>query len=999
MRTTDRPKRAWRVAWVVALALAMAACGAPTSPGPTPGDDPGLTELLDAVDAEGNLDVEVSVTVVVGAEVGSLSTSAAGAVEPVLLEVDARTPGGRPFRAVLLGSNESAPAAGFEGALRVRARATDVGGQRVLVGFAAVAGGGAPGADPSFDGFAFLAARPGATLAGPPVGAVYNFDGEARLAGFCTEEHLTGAGLFRNRNASVQVVHAFLALQNDRLGCAPGTQVASDARMHVESEVATTRLGPVLTGYGALQVRRGEVVATLPLFAIGVPERLSEAVRQERFEGAVRAGAIVLDPFAMSELDRVQDGTMFFRTLPPSLAGVAAGDLLVARPYPRLPDGLMRRVSAVRTLATGVAIDTERAEFADLLDSGGFTFDRELGLDDVTAVTALAPGVDLSGFDAVVGDGVGTSQFNLLPTIRFDQEVIDGVRVVGSLSLTVRPVVSFQCGGGLCSDPEIVGKFIATQTSEVALIGEAAFEETRRYDLARINLATITILIPPVPVTITPVIVVSLTLSGSGEVAFEARMEQTLTLEVGIEKPTGGSWQTINELTRTFDFEPPTFEGSIEAEARLAVGGEVLVYGGLLAAGADLGGFVRFTGQLPGNPIWLLEGGVNSFAYFSIDVIVLSYEDEFKLFERTWTIAESVNTPPAVAGLALDSAYVPPASTLGVPSVATTAPVTFSATVSDLEDGDGCCETRWLLTEPGGAVERIDTTAGNPEVEFALDEPGRYELRALTFDALGATDEATLAFDAVAAVTEPTVRLTLKQISVGSPAPGEQATFQARYDDPFDPECCELAWRIRRLTHVVGGVASAIPGRPGLGLGGDEVIAEFRTTSPEFHLRNRAFGREGSYVIEVVPTLAVGGIAPSFDAPAARAITLQVDADAVNPPRINALSVTPNALLRAGDEVLVNWSVDFADPGPDRTIELRERDVASGVSTQLALRVGGGSVVYGHTFATGGDKVLQLIATDDEGLVSTFDLRVSVLPAIEDGFPDGGTRTRFPIFP
>ncbi len=1002
MRTTDRPYRTWLAVWLLVATLALAACGAPPNTDPPPGDDPGLSELLDAVDAEGNLDVEVAFTVVVGTEVGSLSTSAAGVVAPVLLEVDARTAGGRPFRAVLLGSSDSALAEGFAGDLRVRARATEVGGQRMLVGYAAVAGAGAPGRDPEFEGFAFLAARPDANLAGPPAGAVYNFDGEARFAGFCTEEHLTGAGLFRNLNASVRVVHAFLALQNERLGCEAGTQVASDARMHVESEVATTRLGAVLTGYGALEVRRGAVVATLPLFAIGVPERLSDAVRQERFEGVVRAGTIVLDPFAMSELDRVSGGTMFFRSLPASLADVAAGDLLVARPYPRMPNGMMRRVSAVRTVPTGVAIDTERAEFAELLEGGGFAFDRELGLDDVVDVVALAPGVDLSGFDAVVrDDGLGTSQFNLLPTIRFDQEVVDGVRVVGSLNLTVRPVVSFQCGGGLCTDPEIVGKFIATQTSEVALIGEAAFEETRRYDLVRINLATITILIPPVPVTITPVIVVSLTLSGSGEVAFEARMEQTLTLEVGIEKPTGGSWRTINELTRTFDFEPPTFEGSIEAEARLAVGGEVLVYGGLLAAGADLGGFVRFTGQLPGNPIWLLEGGVNSFAYFSIDVIVLSYEDEFKLFERTWTIAESENTPPTVDGLAFDSTYAPPVSSLGVASVDAAAPVRFSATVSDLEDGAGCCETWWLLTEPGGAIQRIDTFVGDPDVEFELDGPGRYELRAVAFDALGETGEATLVFDAVAVVTEPTIRLTLKQISVGSPAPGEPFTFQARFVDPFDPECCELAWRIRRLARVQDGVLSAIPGNPGLGLGGDEVIAEFRTTNPEFHLRNRTFNREGTYVIEVVP-VGFAGITPSYDAPIARSITVQVDADAVNPPRSNALSVTPASSVRVGDEVLINWSVDFAELGPDRTVELTLRDVGATATTQLAFRmpgqVGGGSSVLGHVFTTSGDKVLQLIATDDEGLVSTFDLLVTVLPAIET-FVGGGRSISNPLFP
>lgn len=988
-----RPRLWFAAVWVVGL---LAACGGtpPGGPTPEPDPDPGIQELIGDVDAEGRLDAEVAFTVVSGASASAIATSANAPTRPVMMEVDATTPGGRPFRAVLVGTQEEALAAGFEGVLRMRGRTTEVNGRTILVGYAAVVGGGGEG---RLGGFSFLAARSGDVPPGPPEGAVYNLDGTALLAGFCTEDHVAAAALLTNRNESLRVVNALALRRPARLPCPPGTQVSGPVRMNLEGEAVATRIGTVLVGYGAVEVRRGDAVATLPAFSVSLPERLSDTFRQERFDGEVAVGAYVLDPFAAAALERVVDGTMFFRELPDGLADVAVGDLLVARPYPRLPEGLLRRVTEVRTAEQGVAIATEAAQLSDLLRAGGFSFDRPLGLDDMVDVVALTDGVDLSAFEQAFAAGAAAARgeiatsAGLIPTIRIDKEVFPGVRFEGSLDLNVRPEVSFQCRGTLCSQPEIRGVFTIEQSAELALIGEGAFGTPRTFDLVQLKLATIVLAIPPVPVTITPVIVVSLTVSGTGDVTFETRVTQSVAFTGGVEKPSGQPWRWVRDVDRDIDFEPPSLDGSFTATARLSVGAEVRVYGGVLEAGADVGGFVRLTGRIPGNPTWALEGGIDAYAYFGIDLLVITWNDDLQLFERTWPIAESENSPPTIgepelltpfAGLFANDVFSGPA-------VLVADSVEVGVSVSDFEDADGCCRVDWFLRNPDGSLDRFETSGRSPVLTFVPEELGRYELRAVAYDALLANAERTIAFDAVdGSLIEELVRVRLEQISVGTPAPGDAVSFQARLDDPYDLDCCTLAWRITRLGDVDRGAVPPPVLDPEPGFGGPKVVAEFTTTAAEFHTHTRTFNRTGSFLIEVTPVsqaAQIFGDGPRFDGLLGRRLTVDVVVEPENPPEIVRLDVVGDGTYLAGRELAINFLVNWYQPGPDRTTLLRTQDDGQNVVIREGTGPAADQLITYYTFDTPGTKRLQLRATGDDGLISVFETSILVIDPSSSG--------------
>ncbi len=988
----------------IAVALILVACGGagPTGPTPDPEPDPGLRELLDEADGDGRLDVAITFTVVAGLEADALATSSNAPTRPVMLEVDAMTPGGQPFRAILVGAREEALATGFEGVMRLRGRTAMVDGRRILVGFAQV--DEPPGDGPRrMGGFSFLAARAGDVPGGPPAGGVYNLDGDAALAGFCADDHVTGAALLRNRGESLRVVNALLLRLHEELPCPPGTLVSGDARMHLEGEAVTTRLGTVLVGYGAVQVRRGDAVATLPAFAVGLPERLSDTFRQERFGGEAAAGVYVLDPFAAALFERVRDGTMFFREMPEGLLGIDEGDLLVARPFPRLPEGLLRRVTGVRVGARGVAIDTEPAEMSDLLRTGGFTFDRELGLDDVVEVVALTDGVDLSEFErafaasAAATHGEVAPLSGLIPTIHVNKQVVPGIRFEGSLDLNVRPTVSFRCRGALCSAPEIQALFTIEQSAELALLGDGAFGSPRRFELVEIRLATIVVAIPPVPVTITPVVVVALTVSGTGEVAFETRVTQSVSFTGGVEKPSGAPWRWVRELERDVAFVPPSFDGSFSATARLSVGAEVRVYGGVLEAGADVGGFVRLTGRIPGNPTWELEGGLDAYAYFGIDLLVISWSDDLQLFERTWPIATAPNARPTISQPEILTPFTPLLADLtpsSVPRVLVGDDAEITVAVADFEDADGCCRVDWFLTPPGGGIQRFETAGPAPVLSFVPAALGRYTLQARVYDSQLANAERTLVFDAVDPFElEQLLSISLERTSVGTPAPGDAVTFQAQLFDPFDVDCCTVAWRVTRLGEVSNGTFVPDPiENPIPGFGGPSVVAEFETTAPEFHQHARTFTLPGSYLVEVVPVTAIterlGG--PRFDSLIARRVRFDVVREPENPPEVVRLEVAVGGPpVIAGREILINYLVNWYQPGPNRSVVLRTQDDGANITIRSGTGGDADQLLTPYTYMTPGTKSLRLIATGDDGLVTIFDTSILVSAPGSGGDPFG----------
>ena len=121
--------------FLISTLIFLISCGSSSSSTPLSSSE-GINELVDSADESSNLDVTLRATIVNSTTTQNLTTAAVGLVEPVLLEIDASTPKGTPFKALLLGSNEAVLQQGFSGEMRVRAKKTEVNGQALIAGLA-----------------------------------------------------------------------------------------------------------------------------------------------------------------------------------------------------------------------------------------------------------------------------------------------------------------------------------------------------------------------------------------------------------------------------------------------------------------------------------------------------------------------------------------------------------------------------------------------------------------------------------------------------------------------------------------------------------------------------------------------------------------------------------------------------------------------------------------------------------------------------------------------
>ena len=942
--------------------LILTSCGTPVStPVPTPD---ALNELVASVDANGDLSVTLSATVVGSAVADNLSTAAVSPVSPVLLEIDAATPKGVPFKALLLGLNEADLEKGFSGELRLRAKKTELNGQPLIAGFASFTS--ETTADAKFPGFAFLATKEGMLLEGPDLGSVYNLDGIAKARSLCHNESIYGAALFKNRVESVRVVKAFLAHQNAFPACEEGQPLNAEVQMNVEAEVVQTHIGKVLSSYGTLKVKRGESIFTLPLFTLGVAEKLSDNSIQKRFSGQAPEGMFVFDPFVASELIDVRKGTLYFRELPESFETLSAGDFIVSRPYARIPEGLFRKVLSVRTNENGVAIATEQAALTSLLTEGEFVFDRPLTDEDITDIVPLVDGIDVSSFS------LNSRHLSTQAISPFDTTIslIPGVTAHIDLDLSLNPVVSFKCKGALCSKPEIVGKVVIDQSATVELTGEGNFSNQKDIELFKLNFAPITVAVPPIPIVIVPSLVVSLELSGDGTATITTKVTQELEIEAGLQKPSGEPWEKINDIEKSFVFDPPTFSGSVEAEARLAAAFEAALWG-ILGAGVDIGPYVNLNVNYPGEPAWELTGGISSYAYFFIDLVVLRDETDFQIFERSWSIAEGENQAPEVLALSFEGTKA-----INVTEIvhAKDAPVTTSVDIFDPEEGAECCTVTWVVTGPAGSGDTFvgESAAAPHSFTFTPTAEGDYRVSVSTTDEAGLSSAPKVEnisvgeFDIEIGNTLPS--LTLDKLTVGQPTPGQPVLFEAITTLETDEECCELSW-------FVDGVETDL-------------------TSGETHSFSTSWLMTGLHTVEVrleVPELALGYIS--------RKRTVVVQRDPINPPEINWFGID-RAELEVDESFIFIW--DVADDATDPCCEVELKQLTPAAIPDIILyrttsdtTWTGAGYRYYHPFSfeTVGEKEILLTVRDEEDNMTEMLLSINVEGG--SGLPTG----EIPLFP
>lgn len=353
----------------------------------------------------------------------------------------------------------------------------------------------------------------------------------------------------------------------------------------------------------------------------------------------------VLDDEARGALVEVDaGGTLTFDATAGVADGLEVDDVVVAQPAAAAPEGLLRRVTAVRTEGGQVIVETTGAELIEAVHEGTLSVSVPLDASDLKRSMSLQSGVEVQDLSHTIDTDFGT-----------------GGLLQASGTVAIDPILDLDIGIrcddeilGVCAeipDLEVRVRVGLNETADVTLEGSEDLDFDEELPIAAHAFTPLTFSIGPVPVVLTPRLEIYLTASGSLSAQLSFRTEQDLTLAGGFAFDSDTGFEDISETTTSF--EPGAVDFAGEAEAFAAVGGryQLHLYGvvgpfGSLEAGPRLRANAS---GLPGTVslLWELQGClVGTVGIDSVDVLDLQYDSE--LFDLCTTFADEGNADPSV---------------------------------------------------------------------------------------------------------------------------------------------------------------------------------------------------------------------------------------------------------------------------------------------------------------------------------------------------------------
>lgn len=354
----------------------------------------------------------------------------------------------------------------------------------------------------------------------------------------------------------------------------------------------------------------------------------------------------VLDDASRDALLEVDDGgTLTFEGAAGVGDALEIDDVVVAEPAAAAPEGLLRRVAAVRSDGDRTIVETTGAELIDAVHEGSLSVSVALDASDLASSVALQSGIEVQDLSHTIDTDFGT-----------------GGLLEASGTVAIDPILDLDIGIscdrkvlGVCAEIPDLGVRVRVglnETADVTIEGSEDLDFDEELPIAAHEFAPLTFSIGPVPVVLTPRLELYLTASGSLSAELSFRAEQDLTLAAGFEFDSDTGFDDISETITSFEPGAVAFEG--EAEAFAAVGGryQLRLYGVVGPFGAlEAGPRIRANASgLPGtgSVLWELDGClVGTVGIDSVDVLDLQYESE--LFDLCTTFADEGNSDPSVS--------------------------------------------------------------------------------------------------------------------------------------------------------------------------------------------------------------------------------------------------------------------------------------------------------------------------------------------------------------
>ncbi len=459
-----------------------------------------------------------------------------------------------------------------------------------------------------------------------------------------------------------------------------------------------------------------------------------------------------LQRFSAGEALEESGGTLRFASSNAYLDALEIGDVITVGVTPVTPQGFLGTVLSVRSESDGtIVVDAEPATLEDAVEQGVLAYSATLSPTDVVSMTTYYDGIDPLGVpDGMLPSDISFSFCPIAKKVNLLQDSRNELELDGSLCFALD--VDFSASVLPWRPTEL--SFVATvrETAKIELTGNAnlpAFDRT--FPLVDYRLKPFSIPVAGVPVTLTPVITVSVTATGSLVASFHTAVEQSLTFNAGL-RYRNGEWEHVRpQLRPTFSHTPLTYDAGLQVTAGVRSQLALHMYGVVgptlamtVSARADVTPFTQ--------PAWRLLFGfdVRAGVEFKVfDFIDLSYEAA--LFAREWQVAQGeggLRAPPAI-----DS---------------------FLASPRSIQSGDATTLS-WSLS--GGAPTSASISPGVGSVAGRSSVTVR-PTTATTYTLSVANDAGVVTSSATVSVAAPSVTVSISPTSA-SLAAGESRSFSA----------------------------------------------------------------------------------------------------------------------------------------------------------------------------------------------------------------------------
>ena len=497
----------------------------------------------------------------------------------------------------------------------------------------------------------------------------------------------------------------------------------------------------------------------------------------------------MLDSSARTALKSVQaDGTLRFDTST-AIPDLKVNDVIVSEVGPATPNGLLRKVKALRSEGNVLVVETQNAKLVDAIHSGRVKVSQKLEFGNAVQTTGFGR-VRISEKRLEVDTDFGTNgvihatgPIVIDPILDMDMDISCNNKVLGACAEI--PDLNMSASIGL------------NEVMDLKFTGKATPGFDKQVQLAAYTFPPIKFTIGPVPIIIVPRLVLYLRSNGKLSARFETTTRQNLNLVVGFKFNSDTGFTDTSQRGGTFDTDQPSFDGTAEVKTSLGVRFELLFWGVLGPYGALEAG-PRFeantAGIGPEKRLWKLEKCLDLNIGVRIDVLIYEANWERTVASACDFVRQQNNSAPSVV-------IQQPTTVTQIFAGVTTI---LRPEVFDLDGPVNRCQWSSSLSTDVMPNDSCDQQL------FGFSSVGKRTLTVTAIDPAGATASSSVE---VSVQTKPAILVSISNPLASQPnvAPFAQASLEAGADGGQGPYT--FVWSIVYPTNSQGDTKPPVLGQ------------------------------------------------------------------------------------------------------------------------------------------------------------------------------------------